>query len=56
MKELGPDYYNISDELTEQELLNQQTAHDFVQNELIPVIKEHFEQGTFPMELVSKLG
>ncbi|HIN26852.1 MAG TPA: acyl-CoA dehydrogenase, partial [Candidatus Marinimicrobia bacterium] len=56
MKKLGPDYYNISDELTEEELLIQQTAHDFVQNEFIPVIKEHFEQGTFPMELVSKLG
>lgn len=56
MKKFGPDYYNISDELTEEELLIQQTAHEFVQNEFIPVINEHFEQGTFPMELVSKLG
>ena len=56
MKKFGPDYYNISDELTEEELLIQQTAHEFVQNEFIPVINEHFEQSTFPMELVSKLG
>ena len=56
MKKFGPDYYNISDELTEEELLIQQTAHEFVQNEFIPVINEHYEQSTFPMELVSKLG
>ncbi|SVA29614.1 uncharacterized protein METZ01_LOCUS82468, partial [marine metagenome] len=40
MKKFGPDYYNISDELTEEELLIQQTAHEFVQNEFIPVINE----------------
>ena len=56
MKKSGPDYYNISDELTEEEFLIQQTAHEFVQNEFIPVINEHFEQGPFPMGLVSKLG
>ena len=30
MKELGPDFYNITDLLTEEELLIQHTAHDFV--------------------------
>ena len=43
-------------QLTEEELLIQQTAHDFVKYEFMPVINEHFEQGTFPMDLVSKLG
>ena len=56
MKKFGPDYYNISDELTEEELLIQNTAHEFVQKEFIPLINEHYEQSTFPMELVSKLG
>ncbi|MDG2398474.1 MAG: acyl-CoA dehydrogenase family protein, partial [Candidatus Marinimicrobia bacterium] len=56
MKKLGPDFYNITDILTEEELLIQQTAYDFVQTEFMPVINEHYENATFPMELVPKLG
>ena len=56
MKNIGPDFYNISDLLTEEELLIQQTAYDFVQSEFMPLINEHYEKGTFPMELVPKLG
>jgi len=56
MKQLGPDFYNITDLLTEEELLIQQTAHDFVQTEFMPLINGHYENATFPMELVPKLG
>ncbi len=56
MKQFGPDFYNITDLLTEEELLIQQTAHDFVKAEFMPVINEHYENATFPMELVPKLG
>ena len=56
MKKLGPDFYNISELLSEEELLIQQTAYDFVQTEFMPVINGHYENATFPMELVSKLG
>ena len=56
MKKLGPDFYNITDLLTEEELLIQKTAYDFVQTEFMPVINEHYENATFPMELVPKLG
>ena len=56
MKQFGPDFYNITDLLTEEELMIQQTAHDFVKAEFMPVINEHYENATFPMELVPKLG
>ena len=56
MKELGPDFYNITDLLTEEELLIQQTAHDFVQTEFMPLINQHYENATFPMDLIPKLG
>jgi len=56
MKELGPDFYNITELLTEEELLIQQTAHDFVQTEFMPLINQHYENATFPMDLVPKLG
>ena len=49
MKELGPDFYNITDLLSEEELLIQKTAHDFVQAEFMPIINEHYEKATFPM-------
>ena len=56
MKNFGPDFYNISDLLSDEELLIQQTAFDFVKAEFMPLINEHYENGTFPLEIVSKLG
>ena len=56
MKLIGPDFYNISDLLTEVELFIQKTAHDFVSNEFKPIINEHFDKGTFPLEIATKLG
>ena len=56
MEYIGPDFYNISDLLTEEELLIQKTAHDFVNNEFKPIINEHYENGTFPIEIATKLG
>ena len=56
MKRFGPDFYNISELLTDEELLIQQTAYEFVQKEFMPLISTNYENGTFPMELVPKLG
>ena len=56
MEFIGPDFYNISDLLTEEELLIQKTAHEFVNNEFKPIINEHYEKGTFPLEIATQLG
>ncbi len=56
MKYIGPDFYNISDLLEEEELLIQKTAHEFVQNEFMPIINQHYEKGTFPTEIAPQLG
>ncbi|MCS5653264.1 MAG: acyl-CoA dehydrogenase family protein [Candidatus Marinimicrobia bacterium] len=56
MKYIGPDFYNISDLLEEEELLIQKTAHEFVQNEFMPIVNQHYENGTFPTEIASQLG
>ena len=55
MKLNGPDFYNISELLTEEELMIQKTAYDFVQTEFMPLVEEHYEKGTFPLELATKL-
>jgi len=56
MQEFGPDFYNITDSLTEEELLIQKTAFDFVKSEFMPLINEHYEKSTFPLEIIPKLG
>ena len=56
MKDLGPDFYNITDLLSEEELLIQKTAYEFVQSEFMPLINKHYEDGTFPLDLSTKLG
>ena len=56
MKELGPDYYNLTDSLSEEELLIQKTAYEFVQKEFMPLVNKHYEDGTFPMKLIPKMG
>ena len=56
MKKFGPDFYSLTDLLTDEELLIQQTANDFVKAEFMPLISEHYENGTFPMQLIPKLG
>ncbi len=56
MKYIGPDFYQITGLLTEEELLVQQTAYDFVQEKFMPLIREHHRAGTFPVELIPELG
>lgn len=56
MKKLGPDFYNITDMLSEEELMIQETAYEFVQTDFMPLINENYKNGTFPMELAPKLG
>lgn len=56
MKDLGPDFYNITDLLSEEELLIQKTAYEFVQTEFMPLINHHYEKGSFPLDISTKLG
>ena len=56
MKSFGPDFYNITNLLTEEELMIQQTAFKFVKDEFMPLLNEHYEKGTFPMHIAAKLG
>jgi len=56
MKLKSIDYLNISDHFSEDEIMVQHTARDFVTKEVMPSIEEHFEKGTFPLEMVKKFG
>jgi len=41
---------------TEEELMIRDTVREFVTEQVLPVIEEHFRHDRFPMELVPKLG
>ncbi len=52
----GVDYLLIDSLLDEQELLVRQTARDFVDDRVVPIIRDCFRDGRFPRELVPEMG
>jgi glutaryl-CoA dehydrogenase len=52
----GIDFLNIDDELSEDEKLVRTSIRKFVEAEVNPIISKHFEEGTFPGDLVPKLA
>jgi len=53
----GPtDFYRLDLELSEAERLLRDTVRNFVAREFLPSVNEHFERGTFPREIVPRLG
>src|SRR6266403_459118 len=52
----GVDFIDFDSQLNDEEKLVRQTAREFVENEIIPIIEEHSREATFPMHLVPQLG
>jgi glutaryl-CoA dehydrogenase len=52
----GVDYLLIDSLFSEQELLVRQTARQFVEDRVIPIIRECFNEGRFPTELIPEIG
>jgi glutaryl-CoA dehydrogenase len=52
----GVDFYRIDDLLTHEEVLARDTVRRFVEDKVIPIIDEHFENATFPRELIPQLA
>jgi glutaryl-CoA dehydrogenase len=52
----NPDYYDIDSLLSEEERMVRDTVRSFVDEEVLPIIEEHYEKGTFPQHLVKKIG
>jgi glutaryl-CoA dehydrogenase len=50
------DFFNIESLLSEEEILMRDTIRKFVDERIIPIISEHFENGTFPMHIVPELA
>src|SRR3954466_12026539 len=52
----GVDYLLIDSQFSEQELLVRQTARQFVDERVLPVIRDCFREGRFPSEIIPELG
>ena len=52
----GVDYIQFDSLLSEQELLVRQTARQFVDDRVLPVIREAYNRGEFPRTLIRELG
>src|SRR5215469_4595236 len=52
----GVDYLCVDSLFNEQELLVRQTARQFVEDRLIPVIRDCYRDARFPTDLIGELG
>lgn len=53
---LDPDFYQLEELLTEEERMVRDTVANFVKREFLPVVNEHFEKVSFPLELVPRMA
>ena len=52
----GVDYLLIDSQFSEQELMVRATTRQFVDDRIVPIIKDHFREGTFPKHLIGEMG
>jgi glutaryl-CoA dehydrogenase len=52
----GVDYIQFDSLLSEQELMVRQTARQFVDDRVVPIIRESYNSATFPKELIAEMG
>jgi glutaryl-CoA dehydrogenase len=50
------DYFRVDDLLNEEERLVRSSVGRFVDDRFLPIVSEHYERGTFPMEIVPELA
>ncbi len=55
-KFIGVDYFNISDLLSEDEIMVRDSVREFVEDEIIPIIEKHYSEDKFPMHLIPKMA
>ncbi|PYM08720.1 MAG: acyl-CoA dehydrogenase [Candidatus Rokuibacteriota bacterium] len=52
----GVDYYGVDALLTEDERMVRDAIRDWVEAEYLPIVTEHHRAGTFPVDVIPKLG
>jgi len=52
----GIDYYDIESDLNPQARLIRDTVRSFVEREFLPLVREHYRNGSFPLQLTATMG
>ncbi len=52
----GVDYYEVEGLLTEEERMIRDSARAFTDEVILPIIARHFREGSFPSNLIRKMG
>ena len=52
----GVDYYEVEGLLSEEERMMRDVARAFTEEQILPIVTQHFRQGTFPSGLIRKMG
>ena len=50
------DFFALEDQFSEDERMVRDTVRSWVSERFLPLVQEHYEAGTFPMELVPELA
>lgn len=53
---LGIDLFRLDDLLTDEQRLVRRTVRRMVEDEFLPIVKQHFRDATFPAEIAPRLG
>lgn len=56
LKIVGPDFFDLSALLSEEEIAVQNMTHQWVQDRFRPLISKHYRHGSFPFELQAEMG
>lgn len=52
----SPDYFNVDDLLTEEQLLIRESVRNYVKKEISPIIEDYAQRAEFPQHIVKQLG
>lgn len=52
----GVDYFQMESLYSDEEILVRNSVREFVDHEVIPIIENHYSEGTFPFGLIPKLA
>lgn len=52
----SPDFLKMDQHFTEEEIMIRDTIRQFVSKEIMPIIGDHYEAGTFPKHLIPQLA
>ncbi len=51
-----PDLFELDQKLSTEETLIRDTVRDFVNDKFLPIVADHYEAGTFPMDLIAQVA